>query len=128
MQPETFVVRDEDDLMTCRSAAAMLAAKTGFAEVDRVRITTAVSEIVRNALLYAGGGEMVLKCDGNCLTVVVRDNGPGIVDAKAALRDGYSTSNSLGIGLPGSKRLMDSLEVETNSGKGTTVTMKKSLK
>ena len=122
---KTFVVRDEDDLMHCRTAAMDLAARAGFSQVDCVRITTAVSEIVRNALTYAGGGEMVLQYEDETVTITVHDDGPGITDVEMAMRDGYSSSQSMGLGLPGAKRLMDSFDIETNAGSGTTIVMRK---
>lgn len=125
---KSFILRDEDDLVDCRTEAALLAFKVGFNQIDRVRISTAVSEIARNAIVYAGGGEVILDWSNSVLTVTIKDFGPGIDNVEAALRDGYSTSHGLGIGLAGSQRLMDSFVIESKIGEGTTVVMTKELK
>ncbi len=107
----------------------MLAGALGFSRRDQTVIAAAVSEIARNIVLYAGSGEIVLRGrrgDGRwALVIVASDDGPGIADPQQALRDGYSTGGSLGVGLPGARRLMDSLEIESQLGRGTTVTMLK---
>ena len=106
-----------------------MAAQLGFSGVDLTLIATAISEMARNIAVYTGEGEIVLDAiqDGSKqgILVVARDEGPGIPDVERALQDGFSTGQSLGLGLPGARRLMDELEVASQAGKGTSVTMKK---
>jgi serine/threonine-protein kinase RsbT len=94
-------------------------------------IATAVSEVARNILEYAKRGEVVVSVvqrgDRRGLEVLARDRGPGIADVSRAMQDGFSTSRGLGLGLPGSRRLMDDFELESKVGLGTTVTMRKWL-
>jgi serine/threonine-protein kinase RsbT len=119
------------DIVEARTAARTVAACMGFEGADLVVIATAVSEIARNIVAYAKQGEMVLSAvqmnSRRGLQVVVRDQGPGIADVSQAMQDGYSTSQGLGLGLPGSRRLMDEFRIETKIGHGTTVTMRKWL-
>ena len=115
------------DIVTARSQAKSLAADLGFSRTDQTVIAAAVSEVARNVVVYAGAGEMVLRTqrgEGRWgLMVVTTDRGPGIADLELAMTDGFSTASSLGVGLPGARRLMDSLEIESEVGHGTTVTM-----
>lgn len=122
---ETLDIRSDEDLLACRIIASRFAVNCGFDEVDQIRITTAVSEIVRNVLTYATRGRMKISWTGATLTVIVSDNGPGIKNIALAMQDGYSSSGSLGLGLPCAKRLMDALEVESSPGQGTRITMQK---
>ena len=119
------------DIVEARMAARTLAAKIGFTGANLVMIATAVSEVARNIVDYAKPGEVILSVIENGprrgLEVVARDNGPGIPDVAQAMVDGYSTSRGLGLGLPGSRRLMDEFYVDSKAGKGTTVTMRKWL-
>ncbi len=130
MPPEERVsITGDTDIVTARSQAKALADALGFSRTDQTVIAAAVSEIARNIVLYAGAGEIVLRAqrgDGRWgLVVVATDQGPGIADPEQALTDGYSTGGSLGVGLPGARRLMDSLEIASQVGRGTTVTMLK---
>jgi serine/threonine-protein kinase RsbT len=108
-----------------------VAAEVGFSGSDLTVVATAISEIARNIVEYAMRGEIVLALarEGENLGIVVvaRDSGPGIVDVALAMQDGYSTNRSLGLGLPGARRLMDEFDVDSEPGRGTTVTMKKWL-
>ena len=126
---ERIVVTTDADIVAARTQAKDLAGTLGFSRTDQALIAAAVSEIARNIVVYAGTGEIVLRAersDGRWgLLVVASDEGPGIADPDQALTDGYSTVGSLGVGLPGSRRLMDSLEIDTEVGRGTTVTMRK---
>jgi serine/threonine-protein kinase RsbT len=116
----------EADVAAAASAARTAAAGCGLGRVEAQHVATAVSEIARNALRYAGGGVVELEQaerDGRRgLAVRVRDAGAGIPDLDAALRDGVSTGGSLGLGLPGARRLMDDFEISTGA-RGTVVAM-----
>ena len=118
-----------DDIVKARQKGRELASKIGFSTTDSVLITTAISELARNIVLYARSGEIRLGYAKNHhaegIVVVAKDEGPGIGDVEQALRDGYSTSGSLGLGLPGVRRLMDELEIESHPGEGTIVTASK---
>ena len=122
-------ISDEGDIIVARQTGRDLAAQAGFTGSDLTVIATAISELARNIIVYAKRGEVVLNLvrrDGRCgVAVVARDEGPGIADVEQAMRDGFSTGNSLGLGLPGAKRLMDEFEIDSTVGKGTSVTMKK---
>jgi serine/threonine-protein kinase RsbT len=120
-------VNDSDDIVTARQAGHELARQLGFSLTDVTMIATAISEIARNITSYAGRGEVrvgVQYRDGRqALVVRAEDDGPGITDIERALEDGYSTGRGLGLGLPGARRLMDRLIVESGPGKGTVVEM-----
>jgi serine/threonine-protein kinase RsbT len=120
-------VNKPDDIVTARQAGHELARQLGFSLTDVTMIATAISEIARNITSYAGRGEVrvgVQYRDGRqALVVRAEDDGPGIADIERALEDGYSTGRGLGLGLPGARRLMDRLVVESAPGKGTIVEM-----
>jgi serine/threonine-protein kinase RsbT len=122
-------IHHEHDIVTARQEGRELAARLGFTGSDLTLIATAISEVARNIISYASSGEIVLKAvqrqGQNGILVVAADQGPGIPSVHDALRDGFSTGNSLGLGLPGAKRLMDEFEIVSEMGKGTTVTMRK---
>ena len=103
-----------------RSAARAVAASIGFGLADQTRIATAVSEMARNAVQYAGGGVCeIFNLSSEAeqrIQIVIQDNGPGIVDIAKAMSDGYSTSSGLGAGLPGTRRLMDEFSIESRPG------------
>lgn len=117
------------DIVTARQRGKQLAAELGFSSIQLTLIATAISELARNILLYAKHGEIILRTAQNSdrpgVVVIARDEGPGIADLKQALHVGYSTSGSLGLGLPGVRRLMSEFEIQSEPGKGTTVTVKK---
>lgn len=122
-------IRSEADLVTARLRGRELAAALNFSSSELTLIATAISEVTRNILSYAGSGELDLRLVRQGpkvgVSIVARDRGPGIADLFSAMQDGYSTSGSLGLGLPGSKRLMDEFDLVSEVGKGTTVTMTK---
>jgi serine/threonine-protein kinase RsbT len=127
---ETHVAIDRDgDIVAARQKARELAVQVGFSGSDLTLIATAISEVARNIVVYASRGEIILSAvqsEGRRgVLVVARDQGPGIPDIERAMRDGYSTGKSLGLGLPGAKRLMDEFEITSEIGKGTTITMRK---
>jgi serine/threonine-protein kinase RsbT len=124
--PDTVCAIDsEASLVTVRSRVRATAVDMGFGIVDQTKLVTAASELARNVLRYAARGRMVAEglTDGDRrgVRVIFEDNGPGIADVELALRDGYSTGDSLGIGLPGAKRLVDDLTIDSSPGRGTTV-------
>ena len=130
MLTETHVaVMSAADIVTARQKGRVMALEMGFEGADPTLIAAAISEVSRNIVEYADHGEMVLspvELNGRPgLMVVAVDQGPGIEDPARAMRAGYSTGKSLGMGLPGAKRLMDEFEIDSRPGAGTTVTMKK---
>jgi serine/threonine-protein kinase RsbT len=129
MEATTIAIDAERDIVTARQKGRELAASAGFSRTDQTLIATAISEVARNILVYAQRGLVLLHLvesgGRHGIVVEARDEGPGIADVELAMRDGYSTAKSLGLGLPGARRLMDDLQIETKMGKGTTVTMKR---
>ncbi|WP_420476916.1 anti-sigma regulatory factor [Noviherbaspirillum sp. ST9] len=125
----TLLLKSEVDVLRARKEGQRLARELGMTAIDSVKVATAVSEIASNALFHAREGSVNLRmlCSGNRrgLSVTVADRGPGIADLEQAMRDGFSTRNSLGIGLGAARRMMDDFEVNTEIGRGTTVTMAK---
>lgn len=119
----------DTDIVSARQKGRVLAATLGFSSSELTLIATAISELARNIVLYAKQGEIVLRVleRGEQRGVMVRanDQGPGIPDIRRALQGGFSTSRSLGLGLPGVRRLMDEFEIESRIGQGTTVTARK---
>jgi serine/threonine-protein kinase RsbT len=117
------------DIVSARQQGRELALAAGLSGSDLTMIATAISEVARNILVYAGAGTIRLSVEqehGHLgVQVVAEDHGPGIADVELAMRDGYSTGKSLGLGLPGAKRLMDEFEIVSELGKGTTVMMRK---
>jgi serine/threonine-protein kinase RsbT len=125
-------VTGEDGIVAARQQAREAAKGLGFGLVDQSRIATTVSELARNVARYATGGrgEVLIRAlaptaKGIGLEIVVRDDGPGMADVEQALRDGFSTGNGLGMGLPGARRLMDEMTIDSALGRGTTVTVRK---
>lgn len=110
----------------------LLAAKVGFRLTDQTRLATVASELARNVIKYARSGRMIIievergfgwAGGSRGLRLIFEDQGPGIPDTAAAMRDGYSTGGGLGKGLPGSKRLVDEFQLESAPGQGTRVTV-----
>lgn len=123
---------NEWDIVAARQLGRKISKDIGFGTVDQARITTAISELARNIFLYAGRGEISIKkvteSRKSGLRIVAKDEGPGIIDIRKVMQDGYTTSGGLGAGLPGVKRLMDSFDIEsTVEGEctGTTITVLK---
>ena len=118
----------DPDIVTARQAARELAVRAGFTGTDLTMLATAVSEVARNIVRFADHGEVAVELLDRPragIRVIARDTGPGIADVGLALSDGYSTYDGLGLGLPGARRLMDELTVESEPGHGTTVSMTK---
>lgn len=123
-------INQEFDIVKARTTAKQQADELGFGLVDQTRISTAVSELARNIFLYAGSGEVLIQDVANPhpgIRITFIDQGPGIKDIELALKDGFSTSKSMGKGLPGAKRLCDLLEIHSEPDKGTTVIVEKWL-
>jgi serine/threonine-protein kinase RsbT len=122
-------INSDKDIVLARQKGRALATELGFGSGDATLIATAISELARNIVSYAGKGQITLtRVNGvnrQGLSVIASDKGPGIPDIRQALRDGFSTSGSLGLGLPGVRRLMDEFEITSQSGRGTTVVVKK---
>lgn len=125
-------VERELDVVGARQKGRQLAAGLGFSSTDQTLLATAISEVARNIVSYAGRGTVLLRTieEGSRrgLLIVADDRGPGIENIELAMRDGYSTGKSLGLGLPGAKRIVDVFELHSVKGNGTTVTMKKWLR
>jgi serine/threonine-protein kinase RsbT len=124
-----ITIRSDDDVVAARREARELAASLGFEPTDLTLLATAISEVARNITAYAGEGEIVVSVRNSGgrlgIRVVARDAGPGIDDVDLALRDGYSTGDGLGLGLPGARRLVDEFAIDTAPGRGTVVSMVK---
>lgn len=123
------VINSDQDIVAARQRGRALAGEIGFSAVDCTFIATAISELARNIVSYAGKGEIALERIQNSasagIRIVASDEGPGIYDIRQALRDGFSTSGSLGLGLPGIRRLMDEFSIISQPGRGTRVEVKK---
>jgi len=128
---EVVDIRSEVGIVNARVRAKAMAEALGFTYMDQTRIATAVSELARNAFQFAGGGKVTIKPlegpEGKGIEIVVEDHGPGIEDLELALKGGYSTAGGLGLGLSGSKKLMDEFDVKTRIGEGTVVVVRKWL-
>lgn len=122
-------IQTEADIAVARRAVRDVAARIGFGVTEIARIVTAASELGRNVHKYAGSGVMrwhaLSNGAANGLELRFEDKGPGIADINEALREGHTTGGGLGMGLPGAKRLMDEMEIASEVGKGTTVTVRK---
>lgn len=119
----------EIDVIPFRNRLKEYAVKIGMSLVNQTKIITAASELARNMLKYADGGkvtiEVVSKGRENGIRMIFIDEGPGIANIELAMRDGYSTGKSLGLGLPGTKRLVSEFDIQSTVGKGTKVTVTK---
>lgn len=128
--PLRISILDDRSAIIAGQYGRRLAALVGFSLVDQTAMSAAVLEIARNIVKYAGRGEVIMDVvradDRQEIVVTARDNGPGIPDIDLAMQDGYSTGKSLGVGLPGARRLVDQFEITSAPGQGTTVVLKKS--
>jgi serine/threonine-protein kinase RsbT len=122
-------VSSDADLVVARRRGRALAEENGFSTSEATLVATAISELARNIVSYAGQGEILIgKVSGTRgagIEVVARDSGPGIADVKLAVHQGYSTSGGLGLGLPGVRRIMDEFDISSEPGKGTVITIVK---
>ena len=128
-QSEAFTIRSDADVVAARQAVRARAVELRFSLVDQTKIVTAASELARNTLVYGGGGsmrlEVVEKPPRTGLRMTFEDRGPGIPDVEQALRDGFTTGGGLGLGLGGSRRLLDEMDIESAAGEGTRITATK---
>jgi len=133
LEERCIPVKVDLDIVLARVEGRNLAKELGFGTIDQARIATAISELARNVILYAPEGKVTVRAivsdhGRRGIEVVCEDNGPGIADVELVMQNGYSTSSGLGMGLPGTKRLMDEVELETELGVGAKVTVRKWLK
>jgi serine/threonine-protein kinase RsbT len=126
LRSETLPVREESDILRVRKLVRERATELRFSVLDQTKLMTAASELGRNTLIHGGGGTMLLenvvKNDRRGLRLTFEDKGPGIADLDQAMTDGFTTRRGLGLGLGGSKRLVDEFEVVSRAGEGTRVT------
>jgi serine/threonine-protein kinase RsbT len=121
---ETIPIQSEPDIVAVRRLVRESSSQIGLSLVDQTKVVTAASELARNTLIYGGGGAMQLeRLNGPRLGVrlTFSDNGPGIPDIELALRDGFTTGAGLGLGLGGTKRLVNEFEIQSKAGQGTKV-------
>lgn len=128
-QSKVAVIRSDLDIVIARTLARDTAKMIGFGAIDQARIATAVSELARNIFLYAGTGTVTVReierTGRRGIEIICEDKGPGINNIDLVMRDGYSTSRGMGMGLPGARRLMDEFEIRSQDGAGTTVVCRK---
>lgn len=124
---EQFDIRTDADIVAVRQTARAWAAEQGLSLVDQTKLVTAASELARNAVIYGGGGTATLESlddpPRRGLRLVFEDQGPGIVDIEQAMRDGFTSGMGMGLGLGGSKRLVQDFEIVSAAGQGTRVTI-----
>ncbi|RYY96192.1 MAG: anti-sigma regulatory factor [Chitinophagaceae bacterium] len=129
LNKDSFPIQKEQDVVLFRNRVKENAVKIGMGLVNQTKLITAASELVRNMLKYAGGGvtliEVVSKGRESGVRLTFTDKGPGIKDIQLAMKDGFSTGKSLGLGLPGTRRLVSEFSIESEVGKGTKVTILK---
>ena len=125
---ESLIVK-EQDVVPLRNRVKEYGVKMGMSILNQTKLITATSELVRNLLKYGGGGRVIIESVSNGRDNGVRvtfiDKGPGIADISLAMKDGFSTGKSLGLGLPGTKRLVNEFDIKSELGNGTTVTITK---
>ena len=127
LRSETLPVREASDILLVRQLVRECATELGFSVLDQTKLLTAASELGRNTLIHGGGGTMLLetfmKHDRRGLRLTFEDKGPGIADLEQAMTDGFTTKGGMGLGLGGSKRLVNEFDVISRLGEGTRVTV-----
>jgi serine/threonine-protein kinase RsbT len=127
LKSEVHPIATADDVVRVRQVARLWATELKFSLVDQTKLVTATSELARNTLEHGHGGTMRVEQVENGVRrgvkLVFEDQGPGIADINLALRDGYTTGNGMGLGLSGSKRLVNEFDIKSEPGRGTTVTI-----
>jgi serine/threonine-protein kinase RsbT len=125
LKDELVSLKAPGDIVTARQLVRTRAVETGFGLVDQTKIVTAASELARNTIDYGGGGtlriEMMAEGARKGLRLTFEDQGPGIPDVELAMRDGYTTGGGLGLGLSGSRRLVNEFDIHSVAGEGTRV-------
>lgn len=129
LKSEAVSVRTSEDVVTVRTSVRKMAAELRFGIVDQTKIVTAASEIARNTIDYGRGGDLRMEALNNGLKrglrLIFADQGPGIRDIEQAMKDGFTSGNGMGLGLGGTRRLMDEFEIASKLNEGTTVTITK---
>lgn len=127
LKSETFLVSNSADVVKVRQVVRQWAAELKFSLIDQTKLVTATSELARNTLEHGGGGSMLAEIveEGarKGIKLVFDDKGPGIANMELALKDGFSTGSGMGLGLSGSKRLVNDFQINSEPGRGTTVTI-----
>ena len=127
LRREQLPLKNSSDVVIARQKVRQVATELRFSLVDQTKLVTAASELARNALDHGGGGQMTLEVVNGLsktgLKLIFEDSGPGIPDIQAALKDGYTTGSGMGLGLGGSKRLVNEFAIESEVGKGTKITV-----
>jgi len=127
LNKDVIKIAREQDTIFLRNRVKEWATKIGMGLVNQTKLITAASELVRNMLKYAGGGivniEIVNRGRENGVRLIFVDEGPGIQDIKQAMKDGFTTGKSLGLGLPGTQRLVSEFNIESVVDKGTTISI-----
>ncbi len=130
--PHVVSISSDLDIIAARMAARDVARTMQFGAIDQARIATATSELARNIFVYAGEGEVIIyqveRNGRRGVEIMFSDHGPGIANVDRVLQDGYTTAGTAGMGLPGARRLMDEMEIETAVGVGTTIICRKWLR
>ncbi|MFI6267713.1 anti-sigma regulatory factor [Micromonospora zamorensis] len=128
-QPQAQSVRSDEDVVRVRQLVRSVAVAVKLSLVDQTKVVTAASELARNTLVYGGGGSVEVTTVDNGrrkgVRIVFADSGPGIADLNLAMTDGYTSGGGLGLGLSGSRRLVDEFEIETSPDTGTRITVTK---
>lgn len=131
LAPARLPINTSSDVVTARRRGLEMARQLGFATPEATKIAVVISELARNILLYAKTGTITLTVgtqESKWLKIVAQDRGPGIPDVDLVLRGGYTTSNGLGVGISGSKKIMDEFEIQSVVGAGTMITALKRLR
>ncbi|WP_320067372.1 ATP-binding protein [Micromonospora sp. RTGN7] len=127
--PQAQAIRSDEDVVRVRQLVRTVAVAARLSLVDQTKVVTAASELARNTLVYGGGGTAEVTSVDNGLRrgvrIVFADEGPGIADLDLALTDGYTTGGGLGLGLSGTRRLVDEFDIDTGPGRGTRITITK---
>ena len=129
LNKDKMLIEKEQDVVPFRNRVKENAVKIGMSLINQTKLITAASELVRNMLKYGGGGHIIIEVVSQGrdtgIRLIFQDKGPGIADIGLAMKDGFSTGKSLGIGLPGTKRLVSEFDIKSEVGAGTTVTILK---
>jgi serine/threonine-protein kinase RsbT len=128
LESRVIALERDEDIVAARGEVRSLAAALGFGALDQTRLATVASELARNVVKYARRGQLIAQPTSSPhgrsgLRLIFEDEGPGIPDIDAAMRDGFSTGQGLGKGLPGSRRLVDEFKIDSAPGRGTRITV-----